>query len=151
MVIVGVPWLALELLAPGGSSDGTAPVVSIPSEPPRPQLPDSSDDEAVAVSIPSKPPRRRLRPVDSSAVVSSDEEVAAPVEQPTTATNDDDAALLASLRSLRRKSTLQPAAGLIRNIVSTQLNVVCTQRPVSTPSVLLLLRSNSSIVGHSWS
>ena len=97
------------------------------------------------------PPRRRLRSVDSSDVDSSDEEVAAPVEQPTTATNDDDAALLASLRSLRRKSTLQPAAGLIRNIVSTQLNVVCTQRPVSTPSVLLLLRSNSSIVGHSWS
>jgi hypothetical protein len=118
LVIVGVPWLALELLAPVGSSDETAPVVSIPSAPPRPQIPDSSDDEAA---------------------------------QPTTATNDDDAALFASLRSLRRPSTLQPAAGLIRNIVSTQLNVVCTQRPVSTPSVLLLLRSNSSIVGHSWS
>ena len=49
-----------------GSSDGKAPVVSIPSEPPRPQLPDSSDDEAAGVPIPSKPP------VDSSDVDSSD-------------------------------------------------------------------------------
>ena len=48
-----------------GSSDGKAPVVSIPSEPPRPQLPDSSD-EAAGVPIPSKPP------VDSSDVDSSD-------------------------------------------------------------------------------
>ena len=39
-----------------GSSDGKAPVVSIPSEPPRPQLSDSSDDEAAGVPIPSKPP-----------------------------------------------------------------------------------------------
>jgi hypothetical protein len=121
-----------------GLSDEKAPVVSIPSEPPRPQLPDSSDDEEVDSSD---------EEVAASDVDSSDEEVA----PPTTATADDDAALLASLCSLRRPSTRLAAAGLIRNIVSTQLNVVCTQRPVSTPSVLLLLRSNSSIVGHSWS
>ena len=57
-----------------GSSDETAPVVSIPSAPPRPQIPDSSDDEAADVSIPSKLPRRRLQPVDSSDVDSSDAE-----------------------------------------------------------------------------
>jgi hypothetical protein len=63
-----------------GSSDEKAPAVSIPSEPPRPQPPDSSDDEVVGVSITSKLPEEaagvpiQSRPVDSSDVDSSDAE-----------------------------------------------------------------------------